>query len=136
MAPLHSQGCEGAAYPRLDTRLQSPKKTNYRFVSISFPPRCELTQATTQNITFLNARLGRQGARHLGRLGREGQGGPGAAVERKGGGGPRGKPGSPLGPPWSSLGPWNLLRVLSSLENRGNSPLKIWAPLAWLSPRG
>ena len=27
MAPLHSQGCEGAAYPRLDTRLQSPEKT-------------------------------------------------------------------------------------------------------------
>ena len=41
MAPLHSQGCEGAAYPRLETRLQSLEKT-----SIPFPPRCELTQAS------------------------------------------------------------------------------------------
>ena len=38
MAPLHSQGCEGAAYPRLDTRMQSPEKTITNWFLFLFPP--------------------------------------------------------------------------------------------------
>ena len=38
MAPLHSQGCEGAACPCLDTKLQPPEKTITNWFLFLSPP--------------------------------------------------------------------------------------------------
>ena len=52
MAPLHSQACEGAAYPRLDTRLQSPKKTIINWFLFLFPPTASLRRLPPKILPF------------------------------------------------------------------------------------
>ena len=52
MAPLHSQGCEGAAYPRLDTKLQSPEKTITNWFLFLFPPAVSLHRLPPKILSF------------------------------------------------------------------------------------
>ena len=149
MAPLHSQGCEGAAYPRLDTRLQSPEKTITNWFLFLFPPAVSLHRLPPKILPFrvqgwrpqfppLAARLGGQGApatRHLAEgwareaVGgaRKGQEKPGRATADalevpdpgKASFGRGGRGGARV-----PKGNSNLLRI-------ENSPLKIWAPPRW-----
>ena len=52
MAPLHSQGCEGAAYPRLDTKLQSFEKTITNWFLFLFPPAVSLHRLPPKILLF------------------------------------------------------------------------------------
>ena len=52
MAPLHSQGCEGAACPCLDTRLQPPEKTITNWFLFLFPPAVSLHRLPPKILPF------------------------------------------------------------------------------------
>ena len=141
MAPLHSQGCEGAACPCLDTRLQPPEKTITNWFLFLFPPAVSLHRLPPKILPFRvqgwrpqfpplpwpqgrhlslppkrAARAGGQGRAGGARGGgQRGQGGPGGA--RGGQGGPR--------------GPGGAKRVRGG---RGNLEHRNWARCAW-TPR-
>ena len=131
MAPLHSQGCEGAACPCLDTRLQPPEKTITNWFLFLFSPAVSLHRTGYHpRYCLLGFRAGALNSHLcLGRKdGQGGQGGPGGA--REGQGGARGGQGGARGVGWGARQPTNWarcpgppLQVSGSLESAGSGSL-------------
>ena len=107
MAPLHFQGCEGAACPCLDTRLQPPEKTITNWFLFLFPPAVSLHRLPPKILPFrfragvLNSHLclGRKAGAEKGSesrgpgVARGGQGGQGGPEKTRGQGGQGGQGG-------------------------------------------